>query len=530
MTKQVKVFFILIILLALGLRIYKLDSAPPSISWDEAAVGYNAWTIANYGKDEYGKFLPAHFRSFGDDKHPVHIYATAISTKFLGLNEFSTRLPSAFFGVMNVLLIYLLTWLLFGSLLISLASAFFLAISPYNIHFSRFNHEANFAFFFFLLGAVLFFLFIKKGKKFLPLSFLSFAICFMTYHPSEIVIPTIFIILFILYRKKLIKQRMQILYSAIVGSIFLIIIFLNPQLLGFARINQTSINMEEVKKTQLHRFTNNDLLGKLNLVATQYSWHFMPAFLFITGDKNPRLSSQTGEFYKIDAIFLIVGFFYFVYKRSREGLFILSWALIAPLPSALVAEAPHAARAMFMMGSWHIIAAVGFYQLVSIFKKPILKLIITAILVVILFFSLWNYSSYYFGRYAKRYAIEWQYGMKQIVEFVKEYKEYNQVFVTDIRSQPYIFFLYYLKMPLPEYLHSVIHNNNLNSRSHNNVASFDRYSFGGWDPVETPPTEGVLYVLSPSQYDGLKHKSIFVVKEVIYYPNDTIAFYLVSLK
>ncbi len=524
-----KILLIGILILALAIRVYKLDSIPPSISWDEAAVGYNSWTIANYGKDEYGKTFPFYFRSFGDDKHPIHVYITALSIKLFGLNEFSTRFPSAFFGVMNVLLLYLLTRLLFGSSIIGLASAFFLAISPYNIHFSRFNHEANFALFFFLLGLVLFFFSVKRGKKLLPFSVLSFAICFLTYHPCEVIVPTLFIILLILYWKKIIQQRIQILYSALIGVTFLIIIFLNPPLLGLARVNQTSLNLREVENTQLFKLTKSELLGKMNLVAIQYTWHFTPPFLFFTGDKNPRLSSQTGEFYKLDTIFLLLGFIYLIRKRTKESTFIISWALLAPLPSALVAESPHAARAMFMMGSWHIIAALGFYQFLSIFKKPIWKVIMIAIVGIILSFSLWNYLNYYFGEYTKRYAIEWQYGMKQIVEFIKNHPEYDQVYMTDARSQPYIFFLYYLKTPLPEYLNSTLFNNQAN-RSYNTVSGFDKYYFGGWDPIESLPNEGVLYVVTPSQYDGLRYKGSFDTKLIIYYSNGVAAFYLVSKK
>src|SRR3989344_517563 len=149
--KRIYILF-LIIILAATLRIYRLDSAPPSLSWDETAVGYNAWTIANWGRDEYGKVFPAFFKSFSDDKHPVHIYATAVSVKLLGLSEFSTRLPSALFGILNVLLIFFLAKLMFSSEILGLFASVLLTISPYNIHFSRFNHEANFALFFFMLG------------------------------------------------------------------------------------------------------------------------------------------------------------------------------------------------------------------------------------------------------------------------------------------------------------------------------------------------------------------------------------------
>lgn len=525
----IKISLAAILILALVLRVYRLDSVPPSISWDEAAVGVNGWTIANYAKDEYGKFLPTFFRSFRDDKHPVHVYITALSEKFLGLSEFSTRLPSAVFGVLNVLLIFFLAKIMFKSEFLGLIAAFFLAISPYNIHFSRFNHEVNFALFFFMTALILFYLSLKKAY-FLPLSVLSFGITFITYHPAKIVVPAVVIILLILYARRMFKDKQNLIISLAVVLIFVVTVISNSQLLGIARINQTSLGSKEVEKTKFFQLTHSQLLGRIDLTATQYSWHFTPQYLFITGDKNARLSSQTGEFYKIDAIFLILGLLYLLRKRSKEGAVLLTWALAAPLPSALVSDAPHAARAMYMVGSWHLISALGFYTLVTSFRKSVVKWMIVVITLTILFFSLLSYLNYYYGEYAKRYAIEWQYGMKQIVEFVKQHEEYNQVFVTDIRSQPYIFFLYYLKTSLPDYLHSVIYNNNLDNKSYNNVASFDKFAFGGWDPIESLPKRGVLYVVISSQYDGLRYKLEFDVKKVIYYPNGAVAFYLVSAK
>lgn len=528
MTTKVKILLLIILFLALGLRVYKLDSIPPSISWDEAAVGYNGWVIANYGRDEYGKFFPIYFRSFADDKHPVHIYITALSEKLLGLNEFATRFPSAIFGTLNVLLIFLLARQLFNNQFIGLSAALFLAISPYNIHFSRFNHEANFALFFLMLGLLFFYYSFRKGY-FLPFSLLSFAICFITYHPSKVIVSVLLITLLTLYIQRILKNRKNLAISLLVGLFFAIVIILNPQLLGIARVGQTSLGKEAVEKTKLFQLTRNELLGRIHLTAIQYSWHFTQEYLFIIGDKNPRLSSQTGEFYKIDAIFLFLGLLYLIYKRSKPSLILLTWAFVAPLPSALVAEAPHAARAMFMMGSWHLISAAGLYFVINIVRKPIFKYVLVASVLVTLSYYLFNYLNYYYGEYAKRYAIEWQYGMKQIVEFVGEHPEYNQVFMTDVRSQPYIFFLYYLKLPLKEYLNNVIYNNNLENRSYNTVANFGRFYFGGWDPIESFPNTGVLYVVTPSQYDGLRHKSLFNVKKLVYYPNGLTAFYLVSI-
>lgn len=526
---KTKIVLIAIIILAATLRLYRLDSAPPSISWDEAAVGVNAWTIANFGRDEYGKFLPLFFRSFGDDKHPVHIYSTALSMKLLGINEFSTRLPSAFFGILNILLIFFLAKLMFSSEILGLFASFFLAISPYNIHFSRFNHEANFALFFFMLALTLFFLAIKNRSSLLPWSALSFGIAFLAYHPAKIIVPGVVVLLAILYGKQLLKNRKALIGTFLILIVFSVLVFLNPQLLGIARVSQTALGKDAVKNTPLFQLTGNELFGRLNLTWTQYSWHFSPQYLFISGDKNPRLSDQaTGQFFKLDALLLVLGVIYLLNKRSKAGMVLLVWAVFAPLPSALVAEAPHSARAMFMMGSWNLISALGFCWVITFFKKPIFKISISVLVVVILLFSLSKYLSHYYGEYVKRNAIDWQYGMRQIVEYVKDHQEYPYVYMTSVRSQPYIFFLYYLKTPLPEYLNTVLYNQ-LESKSYNTVASFDKYYFAGWDATKDMPNKEALYILTPSEYDGLMYRSDFDVKKVIYYPNGSTAFFIVSM-
>ncbi len=530
MSNLTKILLGLIIILSLVLRVYKIDSVPPSISWDEAAVGYNAWTIANYGRDEYGKFLPLYFRSFGEDKNPVDIYITAIFVKTMGLNELSIRLPSVLFGVLDVLMIFFLARILFKNDQVGLIAALFLAISPYNLHFSHFNHEANLALFFFMLGVSLFILGLKKSSWMLSFSMISFCLAFISYNPPKLIVPLVILMLVCVYAKQLIKSPKKLIAPVVILVLFITLIFFNQNLLAGNRISQTIQGNADIEKTQLFKMTHNELLGRVNLALTQYSWHFTPKFLFISGDKNPVLSSQSnGEFYLIDGLFLISGVVFLVWKRSREGLLLLGIALIAPLPSALTAEAPHAGRAMFMMGSWNLISAFGSYSLLGLFKKLQIKWVIMGITVVILSFSLKNYLTYYYVEYAKRYAIDWQYGMKQIVSYVKAHPEYAQVYMTDARSQPYIFFLYYLQTPLPEYLNSVIYNNNKESNSFSNVTTFGRFYFEGWDPIESTPQRDVLYIVTPSQYDGLRHKAVFKVEKKIDYPNGLDAFYLVGI-
>ena len=544
MNKKIWLFLALIIAVALALRIYKLDLVPPSINWDEAANGYNAWTIANYGTDEWGKPYPWYFISFRDNKHPVHIYITSIFVKIFGLSDFTVRLPSAIFGTLNVVLLFFLTKLLFRNNLIGLIAAFLLAISPYGIQFSRYNHEANFALFFFLLGLTLFFLGIEKKNIALSFAFLSFGICLISYHSSKAIVPITILILMIFYLRQIINLKKFFLLGGLFFSLFLIIIALNRPLLGLARLRQSSIQEEQIKKTYLYKEYKSRMFGKLEVIFNQYSSHFQPQFLFLTGDKNPRHSSQyVGEFYKIDGFFLSLGTIFLVlsmlrgknnfWERIKIPFIIITLALVAPLPSTFVRDAPHAGRSLFMMGIWHIIAAYGIFRLIEIFKNHYFKkAILFGIIFLTYIFSLKikNFLIPYFQEYSKSYAVDWQYGMKEIVQFVSKHPEYSKIYMTDTQAQPYIFFLFYLKTPIQQLLGYVQYAETDESRTYNTISSFGKYHFGGWEVMKSIPSPGVLYILTSSQYDGLEHKSSFEVKHVIDHPNGKLAFALLSSK
>src|SRR3989344_146367 len=100
---------ILILIIASMLRLTSLSSIPVGFNDDEAAFGYNAYSILKTGQDEWGKVLPFPvFESFGDWKLIFYLYSVLISVAILGLNEFAVRLPSVVFGIAAVFAAYLL--------------------------------------------------------------------------------------------------------------------------------------------------------------------------------------------------------------------------------------------------------------------------------------------------------------------------------------------------------------------------------------------------------------------------------------
>ena len=130
-------------------------------------------------------------------------------------------------------------------------------------------------------------------------------------------------------------------------------------------------------------------------------------------------------------------------------------------------------------------------------------------------------------QYPKKEAIEWQYGMKQIANYVAEHPEYKKVYMDNIRQQPYIFFLFYTEQNVNKFLETVKYDEG-QDRSFNTVASYGRYQFSDWDWVNSHPTRGYLYILEPSKYSGLVYRDELEVVKLVKYPDGGDAFYLVT--
>ncbi|MFZ5845558.1 MAG: glycosyl transferase, partial [Patescibacteria group bacterium] len=104
MKKLQLIILTLILIIAATLRLYRLSVIPPGVNRDEASIGYTAYSLLKTGRDEYGRFLPLSFQSFGDWKLPLYIYTTTLFVKIFGLSELAVRLPSAIAGILTVLL------------------------------------------------------------------------------------------------------------------------------------------------------------------------------------------------------------------------------------------------------------------------------------------------------------------------------------------------------------------------------------------------------------------------------------------
>src|SRR3989338_1084945 len=216
MNKKLSLFFLFsIVMTASVLRLWQLGKIPISPDWDEVALGYNAYSIMQTGRDEYGKFLPIILRSFDDYKPALYAYLTMPSIGILGLNVVAVRLPSAIFGILTVLAVFFVVKELFKKNNIALLSAFLLAISPWHIQFSRVAFEANVGVALNVFG-ILFFLMAFRKPWLLILSALTWGLSLHVYQSEKVFVPLLIAILICLFRKEFLTIGRKYIYISLI--------------------------------------------------------------------------------------------------------------------------------------------------------------------------------------------------------------------------------------------------------------------------------------------------------------------------
>ena len=375
---KIHLLLLSIVILAGFFRFYQLGQNPPSLTWDEVAFGYNAYSLGIDGRDEFGKFLPVDYlESFGDYKPPVYAYLDILPIKFFGLTSFATRFPSAFFGVFTVFLCYFLTKRIFYSSknkeIYGLFSAFILALSPWHIMLSRAAFEANVATFFLVSGVLTFLAGIQEKKWFLVLSAILFILSMYTFNTSRIVAPLFVIFLAVIFWKKLFHCKKQIIIAALLG--FCLLLPLIPFLLSpeakvrFQEVNifsDTSVlatgNQEIANdhKAPWSKIIHNRRIIYGLTFLQHYFDHFNPGYLFIRGDANPKFSIQyVGQLYIWDIPFFVIGLLFLFRRKEGYWWIIFLWIIIGLIPAATARETPHALRTETVIPTFQMIVGYG---------------------------------------------------------------------------------------------------------------------------------------------------------------------------
>jgi len=459
-----------ILLLAALVRLTALDRFPSGLNADEAAIGYNAWSLLQTGKDEHGVSWPLVFRSFDDYKPPLYFYLTLPFVRFIGLNVWAVRLPSAILGVASVYLLFLLIKELFPEeKKLPLISALLLTLSPWHIHFSRGGWEVNVALFFILLSLLSLIKACQKPIYIFLFGFSSVAALY-SYHSARIILPLLVLSLSLVFFKDTIRlfqlPRLKFTLVSLVVSLALLLPLASQMLSkeGQSRFSGVSVFSDEgplwqalelrrnhEKETFFVKLIHNRYLSYSLRIAKNYLSHFSPRFLFVTGDEIARSKVPgMGQSLVVLFPFFALGLISLLKINTPGKKLILLWFLISPLAAALTFQAPHALRAQNMVIPLTLITALGVASVFA-YLAQLHKIILSCVLVLFFLILSYDFAYYYhayFLHYPKELPFAWQYGFDQIAAYTKEnYDKYDKIIISDRYDQPYILMAFFLQYP-----------------------------------------------------------------------------------
>lgn len=523
MLKSKWVGLILLLVLGLSLRLAHLSNFPPSLNWDEASLGYNAYSLLQTGRDEWGQPLPTIFRAFGDYKLPGYIYAAIVPIKIFGLNEVAVRLPSVIAGVILMLLGFVIGTRLFKHWIWGTYLALFIGIAPWSWFLSRVAVEANLALMLVTLGICLL-IFKKNGWGILFLGLSAW-----TYNSARIFAPA-FLLVYFWQNRHTVKLRIGHYALLLVLFIPIGLQLLSPS--GKARYKELAIidlgaigKINNLQQQPGGRLVYNKATYFITQVVKNYVSHFSPNFLFINGGTHHQFSVPNhGVMYLVFLPFFFLGLDMVIRKIYKpEYKVILTWLLLAALPGSLTRDAPHPLRAIFLLPPVLMLIVIGFSRFQVRLGKWATSLLLMVLMVFVGF-----YFNRALGDYNAHYSWAWQYGYSQAIQYVHaHYSEYDQVIFTKRYGEPHEFVLFYWPWDPQDYQLSPTKDWNYHD-SWYWVDGLDKFRFvNDWemgDEVAKLPVGYKYMVVSSPDHESAGHelfrtnflddKPAFIIKEI----------------
>lgn len=461
LSKKELIIFILIMIIAIFSRGYKLNSIPVGIHVDEAGMAYDAFCLATNGTDRWLNSFPAYLENFGGGQSALYAYIATIFVKIFGLNMISIRLPAFILSILAIVLVYFTTKKECGVKQAELVT-FLISIMPWHIMASRWGLDCNLLAPMIIISTCL--LVNAKSIKGYIFAGISFGLTLYTYALSYLILP-IFLALILIYM--LYTRKMKFLNVIQLGiPIFILAIPLMLMILvNNGYINEikgiiTIQKLPEYRGAEISISNIKDNLGFIKTIFTNdgLSYNALPEF---------------GTVYNFSIFLIILGglielsnFIHNIKNKKFEFNTIMFLLVGTVLLCSMLTVNPNInkANAIYIPMMFLIVTAMKlFYKN----YKIIFGIFITLFVV---FFIRFEY--FYFCNYEDIYGTQ-QYFEKDYLE-VLEYanKKYadREIHVLNSNAEPYIYTLIVNKISPKEFKESL----------HETTIENDLYSYGNY--------------------------------------------------
>ena len=429
--KRSVIFLTLIVLLGAFLYFYKINTVPSGIYVDEATIAYNANSILQTGKDEYGYPMPFLIRLLGSHSPSLYVYLVVPMVKVFGMTPFAVRALSAVATLVSIIFFYLLAleMKIFKRKYSYLVATFFFAICPWIIFNSRVGYGTTVGFS--MLTAGSYFLYKSiKNPRYLSHAVFLYSLSTYTSHNQKFLVPVFLVAFLLVYRKIFFarKNRKYFIRFFIIGFVSQIpnfILLLAPAF--WVKTGQFSFKyiwnylLYLSPKTIFWKNPDIDLQHTMPEISLLFDWMVVPylAGLFLLF-KNIKRSNFK---------FLAIYFFVSLVPSVFSGYFLSSQ------------------RSLSFAVPLLIVVGVGIDRMSAVVNKNFRYIVF----VLIALYSLIVVCKSYYVLFPKERAQAWNYGYDQVSSFIKEHPGEQIVFDSSRNPRAYILLLYHMNVPPQTY-------------------------------------------------------------------------------
>jgi len=417
--KSDKIKIVLLLLISSLLIFFRFTQIPKYLAYDEVQFTKLALSLDRKPYIPYSPLATGH--------STLYFYILLFSLKIFGINVFALRLPAAIFGILSVLMFYLIMQKAFNhpssklhlpnSFLFSfLLSSIFLT-SRWFLTFSRFAFEPTFLLFL-ELTSLYFLLQCFKTLKWQYLFFSGFftGLAFNSYTPGRIffLLPLGFLIFKKQFSNLAIKQ---------------LLLFLIPFLITITPLTSYFFTHKDTRIDQLFFWRNHEMTIGQKINGTLQNVSSLTLMFFTKGDMNGR-HNYPGKpaLNPIMAGLFLFGLIYSIknYKKNFYFLFFIFYFLISLVSSIPIYpwENPSMLRTFTVIPS--VVYFIGI-TLINIFKilknKKTLLFILYSLLFLSSIYELRTYFKYQSKVFESSFEIK--YPLEKAIKLKNPYEKNN---------------------------------------------------------------------------------------------------------
>lgn len=443
--KDRKIWTFIIILIGCLSRIFLIEKFPLGLNQDEASIGYEAYSLLNYGIDRNGMPYPVNFISWGSGQNVLYAYLCFPFIKLFGLNRFSIRLPMAIIGCLSLLCFNYISRLIAkdnNKLYITILILFI--FNPWHIMKSRWALESNIFPDLIMYGMLLLYSGIYNDKKiYTYISSLILGVSCYAYGTSYLYVSSLFLFVY----AYLISKKQIDIKSFIINFIIVFIVAL-PMILfviiNYFDLETIKIGFITIPKLDYNRFTTITSVNG-NFLYNCFKNLTNSLKICITGYDGIDLNciKYVGTLYPFTILFSIVGIIDTF--RSKELSFGLIHCLL--LSSILVMNfvSPNINRINVVWILLLVYTGIGIKKLFT-YKSSFFIYFCGYYAICMMLFM-----GYYLTYYQSRLSTSTFVGFTESLEYIKDI-DYDKAYITSDVNQPYIFYLFVNEYNPNEYI------------------------------------------------------------------------------